>query len=56
MACGASPQIKRFFLALYTDPFLSKPLQIWQIYTHALQRVYVSAIEGQTSRFTLVLR
>lgn len=55
-ALGASPQIKRFFLAVYTDPFLSRPIQIWQVFSHALQRVDVACVEGQTSRFSLLLR
>ncbi|KAL5014616.1 hypothetical protein ScPMuIL_008886 [Solemya velum] len=55
-ALGASPQIKRFFLAVYTDPFLSHPLQIWQVFSHALQRVDVTGVEGQISRFSLLLR
>lgn len=53
---GASPQIKRFFMAVYLDPFMAKPIQIWQFYVHALQRVDVSCVEGQTSRFSLLLR
>jgi nephrocystin-4 len=48
--------MKRFFVAIYADQFLWRPLQIWQFYVHALQRVDVSCQEGQTSRFTLVLR
>lgn len=53
---GASPQIKRFFMAVYLDPFMARPVQIWQFYVHALQRVDVSCVEGQTSRFSLLLR
>ncbi|XP_045161165.2 nephrocystin-4-like isoform X2 [Mercenaria mercenaria] len=53
---GASPQIKKFFMAVYLDPFMARPIQIWQFYVHALQRVDVSAVEGQTSRFSLLLR
>ena len=56
VACGASPAVKRFFVAMYLDPFLSKPLQVWQFYVHAMQRVDVACVEGQTSRFTLILR
>ena len=53
---GASPQIKRFFMAVYLDPWLARPIQIWQFYIHALQRVDVASVEGQTSRFSLLLR
>ncbi|WAR15229.1 NPHP4-like protein [Mya arenaria] len=35
---------------------MARPVQIWQFYVHALQRVDVSAVEGQTSRFSLLLR
>ena len=56
VACGASPAVKRFFVAMYVDAYLSRPLQIWQFYVHAMQRVDVTCVEGQTSRFTLILR
>ncbi|XP_064643236.1 nephrocystin-4-like isoform X3 [Lineus longissimus] len=56
VACGPSPQIKKFFMAIYTDLFLSKPIQIWQFFIHSLQRVDVTCTEGQTSRFSLILR
>ncbi|XP_005100301.1 nephrocystin-4 isoform X2 [Aplysia californica] len=56
VALAASPQIKRFFVCAYIDPFLSRPTQIWQCYVHALQRVDVSCVEGQTSRISLLLK
>ncbi|KAJ8319810.1 hypothetical protein KUTeg_001397 [Tegillarca granosa] len=56
VALGPSPQIKRFFMAVFLDPFFSRPVQIWQFYVHALQRVDVNCTEGQTSRFSLLLR
>ncbi|KAK3104423.1 hypothetical protein FSP39_001776 [Pinctada imbricata] len=56
VAVGGSPQIKRFFLSVYGDAFMSTPIQIWQFYVHALQRVDVTCIEGQTNRFNLLLR
>lgn len=56
VACGASPQLKRFFVAIYVDPYLSTPIQMWQIYVQTMHRVDVAAIQGQTSRFSLVLR
>jgi hypothetical protein len=56
VAVGASPQVKKFFVAIYADAYLSRPVQTWQFYVHAMQRVDVSSIEGQTSRFTLMLR
>ncbi|XP_075461060.1 nephrocystin-4 isoform X4 [Ascaphus truei] len=53
---GPSPQIKKFFLALYTDPWLAAPIQTWQIYLHSLKRVDVSCITGQLTQLSLVLR
>ena len=56
VACGEAPQIKRFFVVIYPDAMMSRPLQIWQFYVHAMQRVDIAGIEGQTSRVTLMLR
>jgi nephrocystin-4 len=56
VAVGAAPQIKRFFVVSYVDPAMSRPLQIWQFYIHAMQRIDVGGIVGQTSRTTIVLR
>lgn len=51
-----SPQQRKFFVCIYSDPFLSKPDQIWQFYVHALQRVDVGCVQGQTTRMSLILR
>ncbi|XP_071945028.1 nephrocystin-4-like [Antedon mediterranea] len=56
VACGSSPEIKKFFVLIYSTPYLSRPLQTWQFYIHSLQRVDVNSVEGQTSRFSLILR
>ncbi|XP_074655528.1 nephrocystin-4-like isoform X2 [Tubulanus polymorphus] len=56
VACGPSPQVKRFFVNIYGDPYMSKPLQIWQFFVHSLQRVDVTCIEGQMNKFSLILR
>uniref|UniRef100_A0A8D0BTR4 Nephrocystin 4 n=1 Tax=Salvator merianae TaxID=96440 RepID=A0A8D0BTR4_SALMN len=56
VAGGPSPQIKRFFLSIYTDPWLVAPTQIWQFYLHSLLRIDVSCVTGQLARFSLVLR
>ncbi|KFP40667.1 Nephrocystin-4, partial [Chlamydotis macqueenii] len=36
VAGGPSPQIKKFFVAIYTDAWLAVPVQIWQFYLHSL--------------------
>ncbi|XP_053308390.1 nephrocystin-4 [Spea bombifrons] len=56
VAGGPSPQIKKFFVVLYIDPWFAAPLQIWQIYVHSLKRVDVSCVTGQPTRLSLVLR
>jgi len=56
VACGAAGQVKRFYIIIYMDMAMSRPLVIWQIYVHAMQRVDVAAVEGQTTRLTLMLR
>jgi len=43
-------------MAIYVDAVMSKPLMIWQVLVHAMQRVDVAAVEGQTTRLTLTLR
>ncbi|XP_072464786.1 nephrocystin-4 isoform X2 [Notamacropus eugenii] len=55
VAGGPSPQIKKFFVALYMDCWLATPIQIWQIYLHSLQRVDVNCVTGQLTRLSLVL-
>ncbi|KAM6312701.1 LOW QUALITY PROTEIN: nephrocystin-4 [Podargus strigoides] len=56
VAGGPSPQIKKFFVAIYTDTWLAAPIQIWQFYLHSLQRLDVSCTAGQLSRLSLLLR
>jgi len=56
VACGAAAQMKRFYIVIYMDAAMSRPLMIWQVFVHAMQRVDVAAVEGQTTRLTLMLR
>ncbi|XP_048823442.1 nephrocystin-4 isoform X2 [Lagopus muta] len=56
VAGGPSPQIKTFFVVIYTDPWLATPLHIWQFYLHSLQRLDVSCTAGQLSRLAVPLR
>ncbi|XP_077405435.1 nephrocystin-4 isoform X2 [Vanacampus margaritifer] len=51
-----SPNIKMFFVMVFTDKWMAAPLQIWQIYVHFMERVDVSCIAGQRSCQSLVLR
>ncbi|NXN42392.1 NPHP4 protein, partial [Rhinoptilus africanus] len=56
VAGGPSPQIKKFFVAIYTDAWLAAPACIWQFYLHSLQRLDVSCTAGQLARLSLLLR
>ncbi|NWU59803.1 NPHP4 protein, partial [Dromas ardeola] len=56
VAGGPSPQIKKFFVAIYTDAWLAAPARIWQFYLHSLQRLDVSCTAGQLTRLSLLLR
>ncbi|KAL4646096.1 nephrocystin-4 isoform X2 [Arapaima gigas] len=51
-----SPQIKKFFVLVFTDEWLAVPAQIWQVYVHFLQRVDISCVTGQLTWQSLVLR
>jgi nephrocystin-4 len=53
---GPSPAIRKFYVAIYADAYLAVPLQIWQVYVHALHRIDVSCLLGQISRFSLILK
>ncbi|KAM6336525.1 nephrocystin-4 [Alca torda] len=56
VAGGPSPQIKKFFVAIYMDAWLAAPARIWQFYLHSLQRLDVSCTAGQLARLSLLLR
>ncbi|CAI9730878.1 Hypothetical predicted protein [Octopus vulgaris] len=56
VSTGVSPQVKKFFVAIYADRFQSQPIQIWEIIIHALQRVDILCVEGQKTKFSLILR
>ncbi|XP_075849533.1 nephrocystin-4 [Microcebus murinus] len=56
VASGPSPEIKDFFVFIYSDRWLVAPVQTWQVHLHSLQRVDVSCITGQLTRLSLVLR
>ncbi|NWY00511.1 NPHP4 protein, partial [Nothoprocta ornata] len=56
VAGGPSPQIKKFFVAIYTDAWLAAPVHMWQFYVHSVQRLDVSCVAGQLSRVCALLR
>ncbi len=54
--CGAGPQITRFYILLYDDPFKVTLVETWQIFVHSLQRIDIVGMTGQTSTSPLILR
>ncbi|XP_068454179.1 nephrocystin-4 isoform X2 [Clinocottus analis] len=51
-----SPNIKMFFVMVFTDKWMAAPAQIWQLYVHFLERVDLSCVTGQQSCQSVVLR
>uniref|UniRef100_A0AAV2M0Z1 Protein kinase domain-containing protein n=1 Tax=Knipowitschia caucasica TaxID=637954 RepID=A0AAV2M0Z1_KNICA len=51
-----SPHVRMFFILVYTDRWKAAPSQVWQVYVHFLERVDISAVSGQRSCQSLVLR
>ncbi|XP_048471112.1 nephrocystin-4 isoform X2 [Rhincodon typus] len=56
VACGPCPEVKKFFVIVYMDPWLAVPIQIWQFYIHSLQKIDVSCVVGELTQLSLVLR
>ncbi|XP_072537672.1 nephrocystin-4 isoform X2 [Salminus brasiliensis] len=53
---AASPQVKKFFITVFTDPWMASPAQTWQVYVHYLQRMDVVCVCGTLSWHSLILR
>ena len=56
VATGASPSVRKFYVAIYADQYLAIPLQIWQVFVHSLHRIDVTCTQGQTNKFSLILK
>eukprot|EP01116_Phalansterium_solitarium_P021972 TRINITY_DN7072_c0_g1_i1.p1 TRINITY_DN7072_c0_g1~~TRINITY_DN7072_c0_g1_i1.p1 ORF type:complete len:1412 (+),score=481.36 TRINITY_DN7072_c0_g1_i1:87-4322(+) len=54
--CGPSPEVSRFYILLYNDQHKTQLFETWQIFVHALQRLDLTGIVGQTTKGTLLLR
>jgi nephrocystin-4 len=54
--CGASPTVTRFLVLVYADKWQHRLLETWELIVHALQRVDVHALVGQTSLAKALLR
>jgi nephrocystin-4 len=54
--CGSSPTVTRFLVLVYADVWMHTILETWELIVHALQRVDVHALMGQSSIAKAMLR
>jgi hypothetical protein len=54
--CGASPAVTRFLVLVYADEWMHTLMETWELVVHALQRVDVHALVGQSSMAKAILR
>ena len=54
--CAASPSVNRFLVLVYKDVWMHSLLETWEVIVHALQRVDLHALVGQTSVAKALLR
>jgi len=47
--CAASPSVNRFLVLVYSDFWMHKLLETWEIIVHSLQRIDVHTLVGQAS-------
>jgi nephrocystin-4 len=53
---GDAPSVARFYVALYLDGASGPPARLLQVLAHAVRRVDVGALAGQTTRVPVLLR
>ena len=46
---GRAPTIDTFYIAIFDDKFKTSPVEIWQVYLHAVEEVHVAATLGSTT-------
>ncbi|KAK9823703.1 hypothetical protein WJX72_004791 [[Myrmecia] bisecta] len=54
--CGGAPETSQFYLVLYRDAFRLQPVAVWLVYVHALRRVDLTGMVGQSSQSSVVVR
>ena len=54
--CAASPSVNRFLVLVYKDVWMHELLETWEVIVHALQRIDLHALVGQTSTAKALLR
>ena len=51
-----APTVNSFLVFMYSDGFLHKPINVWQLQIHAVKRLDLTCILYQTTTATLLLR
>ena len=54
--CGAEAERKRFNVLVFSDHFMTRLVETWQVDVHALRRVDMVAVTGQTSQTSVAFR
>ncbi len=54
--CGGAPEVAHFYVLLYLDRLLARPVETWQVFAHCLRKVDMRAVIGQTSQASVVVR
>ncbi|XP_076356709.1 nephrocystin-4-like isoform X2 [Tachypleus tridentatus] len=55
-SCGNSGSKKRFYIFVYSDSYLSQPVQTWEVWVHPQRRVDLSCVIGQSMQTSLIIR
>lgn len=53
---GGAPEVAHFYVLLYLDRLMARPVEVWQVFVHALRKVDMRAMIGQTSQASVVVR
>eukprot|EP00955_Chlamydomonas_euryale_P030464 320552-Chlamydomonas_euryale.AAC.45 len=53
---GGAPEVTHFYVLLYTDRLMARPVEVWQCFAHCLRKVDMRAVIGQTSQASVVVR
>lgn len=48
-----APTIETFYVAIFDDEFKTAPVEIWQVFLHAVEEVYAAATLGATTTIAL---
>lgn len=54
-ACGPSPEVASFYVALFSNQFLSEISEIWLVHVHSLERIEMSGTLGQVTGNSITL-